>query len=213
MYTYKPLRVVPTMTLLIRILQWSIGLNYLSILMLTHLDLIVHLMVLNNLLLCEQNIQPECCQFKSSRTNCYFCIVFPYWSNNCNGKKKLFHLDLSKVTEKCRYVYILPTSSSAGVALRSALQLPVRQLKGEHLTERKYSLHRFVIPLVPLIWLGWGREGVTRGISLEYLFNILIGNDKHSGAFSPAGEIKDLEFHETQQYGSEPNWSPLASAN
>lgn len=31
------------------------------------------------------------------------------------------------------------------------LRLPVRRLKGEHLTERKYSLCRFVILLVPLI--------------------------------------------------------------
>lgn len=48
---------------------------------------------------------------------------------------------------------------------------------------------------------------------MEYLFNILIGNDKHSGAFSPAGEIKESELRETQQYGSEPNptWPLLIS--
>lgn len=57
------------------------------------------------------------------------------------------------------------------------------------------------------------RKGGTSGISSEYLFNILIGNDKHSGAFSPSGEIKESEFHETRQYGFEPNGSRLTLAN
>lgn len=51
----------------------------------------------------------------------------------------------------------------------------------------------FLILLVPLIQLGQGREGVIFGISV----NILIVNDKHSGACSPTGEIKELELCET----------------
>lgn len=39
-------------------------------------------------------------------------------------------------------------------------------------------------------------------VSPECLFNILIGNDKHSGAFSPTREIKELELREMQHYGS-----------
>lgn len=155
------------------------------------------------------------------RDNCCYWIVLCLINAICRNYLILL---LSKPDRE-----LLPRSHPPHVLLDrccfayTELRLPVRRLKGEHLTERKYSLCRFVILLVPLIWLGWrrqraergGRGGVevTRRISLEYLFNVLIENDKHSGAFSPAGEIKESELRETQHYGLEPNRSPLALAN
>lgn len=152
-HIYKTL---PTNTILISIIWWLIGVNYFPILLVTHLDLMMHLMALNNLrIYCiSRTLSLSAANLKAMLIlNCFLCYN---WNNNCDGKK-WFHLVLSKLAENCCNVYILPMSSSAGVALHSQLQVPVRQLKGEHLTERKYSLHRFVILVAPLIWLDWGR--------------------------------------------------------
>lgn len=55
--------------------------------------------------------------------------------------------------------------------------------------------------------------GLKRRIPLKNLFNSLIENDKRSGTFSPVGEIKELELHKTQRYGSKPErfWLTLAN--
>lgn len=58
-------------------------------------------------------------------------------------------------------------------------------------------------------WVGIYKDG---GL-LKNLFNSLIENDKPGGTFIPVGEIKELEAHKTQQYGSEPKRSWLTLAN
>lgn len=62
------------------------------------------------------------------------------------------------------------------------------------------KIHRANLSYLSFHSSGCDEEGTGQrgGYLWKYLFNILIENDKHSGAFSPAGEIKESELGETQ---------------
>lgn len=156
----KPLRAVPTNTLSISIIWWLIGLNYASILPVTHLDLMMHLMALNNLCIyCVSrtfSLSVACLKARGQLLPLN-CLPSNHRNNNCDGKERS-HSVSSEPTGNCCYVYILPMSSSAGVALRSELQLP-------HQTAERRTLDRKKIFTPPICHpscsthLTWDEEG------------------------------------------------------
>ena len=104
----------------------------------------------------------------------------------------------SEPTQNCCHVYIPPPPAPPASSPQQVLPcdgssgvLSVSQLRGSESTSRKGKHARCQFVLLSCSTRrggrGRGRDRATRRISVEDLLNILIENDRHSGAFSPAG--------------------------